>query len=138
MANGKTCGRLILALTLVIALAACASTPTPRIVPISLEQTPAWLSFLVDGKTTREELLLQLGVPSMQFEGERILTFLLTAEGANVRPCGARLYFEEQYESRLEPRLPIPNTWADYHLVIVFRPDNVVERHSLIAAGQVK
>lgn len=70
----------------------------------------------------------------MEFEGERIFTFLLTAEGANVRPCGARLYFGEEYALRR----PVHTHWADYHLVVVFRPDNVVERHSLIAVGQLR
>ncbi len=48
---------------------------------------------LVDGTTTREEVVLAYGIPSAQFEGERILTYRLmpTNDGAFVvsREVGA-------------------------------------------------
>jgi hypothetical protein len=36
-----------------------------------------WLSYLEDGRTTRDEVVSRLGAPSAQFEGERILTYRL-------------------------------------------------------------
>jgi hypothetical protein len=35
------------------------------------------LAFIADGSTTREEVLLRLGIPSSQFEGEKILLYQL-------------------------------------------------------------
>lgn len=55
--------------------AACA---TRRIQPLPVEPGPhPLLSFIHDGVTTRDDVLLKLGMPSAQFEGQRIVTYEL-------------------------------------------------------------
>jgi outer membrane protein assembly factor BamE (lipoprotein component of BamABCDE complex) len=66
------------------------------------------LAFLQDGKTTKEDVLLQFGIPSSQFEGERILTYWL------------KLDESEDIES------------GRYSLVLVFDDRQILEKHSMI------
>jgi hypothetical protein len=86
------------------------------------------LGFLVDGQTTREEVLLTLGMPSAQFEGERILTFVLYADPATQQ---MRLVPREAVTHEQNPRwkYSAPDLAS---LVLVFGTDNVLDRHSLV------
>ena len=73
------------------------------------------LSFIRDGATTREEVLLKLGTPSAEFEGQRILTY--------------EIRIDKKGEAHLIP----PLRYRLYHnLVLVFGPDAVLEKHSLV------
>ena len=61
--------------------------------PVPLELQEKVLSFLEDGRTPKEEVLLKLGEPSgQQFEREKILTYRMTlTEGEGLittRPAG--------------------------------------------------
>ncbi len=47
--------------------------PTQQIV--NKETEAKWVSYLEDGRTTKQQVLLRLGLPSAQFERERILTY---------------------------------------------------------------
>ena len=59
--------KFLLVLTLALTLVGCA---TPQI-----KGHADLLNFLADGKTTKEEVLVQLGQPSGKFEQEKILTY---------------------------------------------------------------
>lgn len=84
------------------------------------------LSFIRDGTTTREEVLLQLGMPAAQMEGERILMYQLRPDEAG------------------ELRLTAPGwdmtsgvrVWGEgtCSLVLVFAEDGMLRRHSLVMA----
>jgi hypothetical protein len=73
---------------------------------------------LVDGATTREDVILAYGIPSAQFEGERILTYRLlpTRDGALVvaREAGG--------------------SWAMAYvnLVLVFDEGSVLRKHTFL------
>jgi len=123
----------ILALGAALALG-CAVQKTAVAAPEAFAGTS--LKFVEDGKTTREEALLNLGHPSTQFEDGRILTYPLRAtEGGDWRlipslQAGA-------------PGVNVPRVWdvwlAPYvpgtaSLVLVFREDGVLARHSLVVA----
>jgi len=75
-----------------------------------------------DGRTTRQEVLLQLGTPSSTFEGGRILTydFAVNLDGEWHR-VGNSLVSEWA--------IPHPRTAS---LVLVFGPDGHLVRHSLV------
>lgn len=107
-------------------LAACA---TPKVQPIPAEQVirSDLLSFVRDGATTREEVLLKLGTPSAQFEGQRILTYQI-----RIGKDGAAHVFWPR-RSELNPAL---THWEQeiHSLVLVFRPNGVLEKHSLVGA----
>jgi len=82
------------------------------------------LTFLQDGKTTREEVLVRLGAPSGRFEGDRILTFPLVADSQG-----------EWHVGSLPPAAPGAfRAWPSGtgSLVLVFDVDGVLARHSLV------
>ena len=83
-----------------------------------IELQQKWLPFLVDGKTTKEEVksklrvqFLPYGVPFNEFKDGRIWTYimLITEEGS------------------LEA-----NDSGHYHLVLVFNENNILKKHSLL------
>lgn len=115
-----------LSLVLLMALAACA---TPKVQAIPAEQVirSDLLSFVHDGVTTREEVLLKLGTPSAQFEGQRILTYQIRID----KDGGASVFWPRR--SELHPGL---THWEPgvYSLVLVFGADGVLAKHSLVGA----
>ena len=85
-----------------------------------------WLPFIEDGKTTKEEVLLKLGIPSAQFEGERILVYKMSfdeKEGFKVVSRYINIYSNPRFHGR---------DISEYHLVLVFDKRNVLQRHSLL------
>ena len=99
----------------------------PRIQPLDTETfLSTAVPFIRDGVTTRRQVLLELGMPSAQFEQQRILTYLLQFE-----------------ESELTVLMPVRGTevhgymrWPSqtYNLVLVFGYGGVLERHSVVVA----
>jgi hypothetical protein len=72
-----------------------------------------WLSLIEDGKTTKDEVLTQLGMPSRQFEGGRIMTYHMT--------------FSEEKGFRVDAKRQFI-----YNLVLVFDKRNILEKHRLL------
>ncbi len=93
--------------------------------PADPETSRRWLGYLQDGKTTKEEALLKLGLPSAQFEGERILSWRLMLHASDGLVPVAR---------EVDPFDPRMAQWreAEYNLILVFDQRNVMQRHSLI------
>ena len=112
----------ILAFALLLPLGpGCAGQrPTPQVEQI--EQTH--LPFIEDGATSREQALLRLGIPSGQFEGERILTWRLRFDGKALFPIAPDAAGDD-------PRYAIWTASA-FNLVLVFDAANVLQRHSFI------
>jgi hypothetical protein len=103
----------------------CATTALQKLEIAENEVGTKWLAHLEHGKTTKEAILLEYGLPSAQFEGERILTYRLmlhAQEGLVV--VGREL-------SSFDPRL-IQWAKAEYSLVLVFDGQNILRRHSLL------
>jgi hypothetical protein len=97
-------------------LAGCATAPVKGRADL--------LAFLVDGATTRETVLLQLGQPSGRFERERILTYRLG-------------YDEKTGNHWLVEREAGPSGWAAwdrarYSLVLVFDERGVLRKHARV------
>lgn len=112
---------LVVVLALSLVLVGCG--PTLQVAQGEVEQK--WLAYFKDGNTTKEEVLLRLGLPAAQFEGERILTYrlmLTDAEGLVVVP------------RKLEPSGRPLLYWArgQYSLVLVFDEKHVLQRHALL------
>ncbi len=84
-----------------------------------------WLPFLEKGKTTKEEVLLKLGGPSGQFEGEKIFTYRLLIDEKEGLAVVSR---------ELDPRSQAFTLWrrAEYSLVLVFDKDHILQKYSLI------
>jgi len=79
-----------------------------------------------DGKTTKEEILLRFGLPSTQFQGERILSYRLR------RVSSPRITGVVARESdRSDPRFA---TWyySRFNLILVFDERGLLKRHSLL------
>lgn len=73
--------------------------------------------FIVDGKTTKEEIQDRLGIAQSVYENERILVY----------------YFVLNEDGRMVLRDVRGDTC--YACVLVFTRDNVLERHSFIKHG---
>ena len=115
---------MLLSLFVLLSLFACAGTQQA----VNKEAHPQ-LDFLKEGVTTKEDVLLKLGIPAAQFEGERILLYRLRErekEGLTVIPpeLGYR-------DARLAP---VRSSWGtgDYSLVLVFDEKNTLRKQSLI------
>ncbi|MDH5536038.1 MAG: hypothetical protein OEZ08_10780 [Betaproteobacteria bacterium] len=105
--------RTFLLVALVAALAGCASTP-----PIGKKDL---LTFLHDGKTTREDVMLHLAEPSAIFEGGRIITYRLDEDEGGYTIAGART-----------------QGWCcKYSLVLSFDEKGVLRRHSLVRVKEL-
>ena len=116
--------RMLLSSVALLLLLGCAATQQV----VNKEEHPQ-LDFLIEGVTTKEDVLLKLGIPAAQFEGERILLYRLRErqkEGLVVIPpeLGYR-------DARLAP---VRWSWGtgDYSLVLVFDEKNVLCKQSLI------
>jgi hypothetical protein len=106
--------------------AGCAATPKIQLVSDERLIRSDLLSFIRDGMITREEVLLKLGTPSAQFEGQRILTYsiLLDKDGK------AHLFWPGPSNLvKLTHKEPVI-----YSLVLVFGPNGLLEKHSLVGA----
>jgi hypothetical protein len=111
----------LLVVTLLPLAPGCASpTPEPKVAEIEQQH----LSFVRDGVTSREQALLQLGLPSGQFEGERIMTWRLCYNGETLFPIAAE-------RAPDDPRYTLWRVPA-YNLVLVFDARNLVQRYSFI------
>lgn len=89
-------------------LSACAMTPPQGRADL--------LAFVQDGKTTREDTYLQLGEPSAQYEGGRIMSFRLGQDKAGYFPIGKSSGF----------------SGVRFSLILVFSEAGILTRHSLV------
>jgi hypothetical protein len=100
--------RYAICLAVTGAVAACSST----IAPVRDSKLLTSIDFAADGTTTRAELLNRFGQPQAQYEHGRVATYPLTSERDRLR--------------RADPGR------ASYILVLEYRDDGVVSRHSLV------
>jgi hypothetical protein len=82
-----------------------------RIVDEGIQRS--WLPFIENGKTTKDEVLTKLGMPSRQFEGGRIITYHMT--------------FSEEKGFRVDVKRQFI-----YNLVLVFDKRNILEKHRFL------
>lgn len=107
----------------VLMLAGCnvagSTQPVPPELEARLQRIP-----LRDGFTTKREVLLAYGLPSGQFEGERILTYRLEAH-----PQGACVVTRE-----VDPQDPRLSEWrmASINLILVFDDEHVLQQHAFL------
>jgi outer membrane protein assembly factor BamE (lipoprotein component of BamABCDE complex) len=104
-------------------LSGCAETKLHTVDDSMLQQQ---LAPLEDGKTTKQEILLKFGIPSAQFEGERIFTYRLRFnQNAN------RFEVISKEVDRMDPRFA---EWmrTEYNLVLVFDDKHILQKHSML------
>lgn len=95
---------------------ACARPITPEAPQLVGEKFP----LIVDGKTSKEEILSRLGKPSNRYETGRIITYEMCDDFH--QPGRLR-----QENTRIRCGL------SRYSLILVFGPSDLVERHSLVS-----
>jgi len=84
------------------------------------------LSFLRVGQTTKQDVLLNLGIPSAQFQNERILTYRLTVLG------GKQLKVLPRETVYGDPNVPIWGILTKYNLILVFDEKDVLTKYNVI------
>jgi len=108
---------------ILLLLAGCAETRLQTVDDSILQQQ---LALLEDGKATKQDILLKFGIPSSQFEGERIFTYRLRFNQNEKR-------FEviSREVDRRDPRFA---EWiqTEYNLVLVFDEKHVLQKHSML------
>ncbi|HXT66173.1 MAG TPA: hypothetical protein VN657_05230 [Nitrospiraceae bacterium] len=121
---------LVLACTL---LFACAST----VMQLEPQLVSERLPFVQDGKTSKEEVLRRLGEPNHRYEEGRILTYTILSDeqcedisqNGQLRLINTRLTDEQGEALRAANRCYSERRNT---LILVFGPDALVERHSLV------
>ncbi len=113
-------------LGLTLLLVACTPPLLRQAEPAELQV--AWLAFLSDGKTTREEVLFRLGTPSAHLEGERILTYAFSRNTGGAWRLAGRNWNRAQ-------QAPVFTEYPIRSLVLVFAADGRLVRHSLVVSG---
>ena len=103
---------LVLALAGVTLLGASCATPNP------MHPNPNLLTFLQDGQTTKEKVLLTLGQPSATLETEKYLTY--------------RLGYAPSEGYYLIERAAVGWMGVKYNLVLVFDAEGLLARHALV------
>lgn len=115
---------ILSSLALIIIIAGCATPHIQSVDPKPLFNSKL-LGFIHDSVTTKEEVLVKLGNPTGQFEGEKILTYQLrvdqTGDWHLVAPQISANGLREW-----------PNKTCS--LVLVFGDDGVLQKHSLVEA----
>lgn len=101
----------------------CAETRLQTVDDATLRQQ---LALREDGKTTKEDVLLKFGIPSAQFEGEKILAYRLRFNHKENR-------FEvvSREVDRRDPRFA---EWmqTEYNLILVFDEKHILQKHSML------
>ena len=97
----------------VLCFTGCVAHQLETVDPIAMEETR--LEFLKDGQATRDEILLQLGAPSKEFEAGRIWAYRL----------------DRKYRV-VESRPGLGWKRARFSLILVFDADKILEKHNLI------
>jgi len=90
------------------------------------------LPFIRDGKTSKEEIPSRLGVPDHRYEGGKILTYKMCED---ISPEGLlRLSNTRPTDEKGEVILGALNCSPEHteNLILLFGPDDLVERHSLV------
>lgn len=113
------------AISLIILTTGCA---TPKVQPADpqLLFKSDLLYFLQDEATTREEVVLKLGIPSAQIEGEKILMYQLRAD-----KDGKWHLIAPRWNATTGLRAWSEGTMS---LVLVFGENGVLRKHSLVTA----
>ncbi len=91
------------------------------------------LSFIADGKTSKQTAILKLGQPSGTFEQERIVTYRIAGRKGKQQKKGyflLDLYTDTGTGGFVE-------SWSDakFNLVLIFDENNVLQQHSLVQFG---
>jgi outer membrane protein assembly factor BamE (lipoprotein component of BamABCDE complex) len=110
-------------LLVILLLSGCAETRLQTVDDAALQQQ---LALLEDGKTIKEEILLKFGIPSAQFEGEKILIYRLRYNQKE-----NRFELVSREVDRRDPRFA---EWVqtEYNLVLVFDQEYILQKHSML------
>lgn len=104
-------------MVIVIATANCSQ----HVVQVEDQDLSKCFPFIRNDITSKQEILNRLGDPSNSYEGGRIISYLVF-DGEGRKPKG--IYCEK--------RISDNTAVAVYNLILVFRENNVLKRHSLI------
>ena len=113
-----SCGGLLLKVYLIATVLLVAGCAASTVAPHDPQVVSETFPFIRDGKTPRKEVLSRLGTPDYRHEGGRILAYKMWM-------CA----MEEQRPLIADTRCRDSGT---YNLILVFGPNNLVERHRLV------
>ena len=125
-----SCGGLLLKVYLIVTVLLVAGCAASTVAPQDPQVVSETLPFIRDGKTPRKEVLSRLGTPDYRHEGGRILAYKMWMCAMEEQPP---LFLQGVpaigSTADAEIRCRDPGT---YNLILVFGPNNLVERHSLV------
>jgi len=115
-------------------LAGCATVVVPLDPQLVSERFP----FIREGKTSKQEVLSRLGEPYSRYEGEQILTYVMCEDisrGGGRLPSYTRI---TDKEGEAFPGKAGCSYERTNNLILVFGPDDLVARHSVVLINLVK
>lgn len=118
----------------VLLLAGCATV----VVPLDPQVVSERLPFIRDGKTSKQEVLSRLGEPYSRYEGEQILTYMMCED---ISRDGGRFPGYTRITDKEGDAFPGRagcSPERTNNLILVFGPDDLVERHSVVLFNLVK
>jgi hypothetical protein len=104
----------LLTVTVAVWAASCSSYTMPE-----ATTTRRWLPFIIEHKTTKEEVLNRLGTPVNEYENGMIVSYILR-ENLNSELQLGDTGFRRDWNSEI------------YNLVLVFGPTRTLEKYSLV------
>ena len=115
-------------------LASCATV----VVPLEPQLVSERLPFIRDGKTSKQEVLSRLGEPDSRYEGEQILTYVMCEDIS--RDGERRLSYAHIMDKEFEafPAAARCSPERINNLILVFGPDDLIARHSMVLFNLVK
>jgi hypothetical protein len=104
---------------ILLCLAFIAGCGAPKLKHIDKNLEETWLSFIKDGETTKEEVILKYGTPVKTFTKENILIYIV------------RFDKTKGFVNDTIPSLHYYPT-GNYHLVFVFDQHDILKKHSFL------
>jgi hypothetical protein len=117
-----------------IMIAGCATVVAPLEPQLVSERLP----FIRDGKTSKEEVVSRLGEPANRYEGGRILTYEMCEDFYLKGPLRLRDTRPEGEKSEMRRTAVRCSPERTNNLILVFGPDDLVERHSAVLLNLVR
>jgi hypothetical protein len=108
------------------------------VAPLEPQLVSERLPFIQDGKTSKEEVLSRLGEPANRYEGGRILTYEMCPDFYLKGPLRLRDTRPTDKTGQALPGAARCSLDRINNLILVFGPDDLVERHSVVLMNLVK
>ena len=112
-------GRATFWVTVVAMFGVFLATGCAKVAPVDERALGEAFPFIRDGETNKQEILNRFGLPVHEYEGGRIISYFAQLDDRSEYWDAGQMRVGQSFGER-------------YALMLVFGPDDVLERHSLV------